>query len=308
MSNVVRVQNLGQILKEIKPTFDELAKVHNTVDHRREASFALEILENNEYLRSVAIKNQDSFRRAVINVAAIGLSLNPAMGLAYLLPRKNRVCLDISYRGLIAIAVDIGSIKWAMADIVREKDEFTYNGPGEKPLHKFNPFDEDRGEIIGAFCLTKMCSDEVLTTPMAIKEIYEIRGRSESYKSSKGSPWLTDEKEMIKKTLIRRASKMWPKAATDRRFTEAADVDRESDVISAPVELNTEKRKKQFRQISEMLLILNIDEEYYLTEKLPNIVRRKISCITELTDIEIDQIIVQLSQLVEERPKNENPT
>jgi recombination protein RecT len=38
-------------------------------------------------------------------VAAIGITLNPASKLAYLVPRDGMVCLDISYMGLLHRAV-----------------------------------------------------------------------------------------------------------------------------------------------------------------------------------------------------------
>jgi recombinational DNA repair protein RecT len=49
---------------------------------------------------------------------------------------------------------------------------------------------------------------------MQIDDIYDIRNRSSAWKSGRSCPWKTDEGEMIKKTVIKRAYKLWPK--TDR--------------------------------------------------------------------------------------------
>lgn len=303
MSNIERHNNLGQILVGIQPKFEKLASIHKAVHYRREASFALEILQGNDYLASVAMSNQTSFERAIINVAAIGLTLNPAHGLAYLIPRKKKVILDISYKGKIALAVEIGSIKWCMAELVYEKDIFKPKGAGLRPIHDYDPFLDDRGRVRGGYAIAKTNSNELIITYMSIKEIYLIRQRSEAWLSGKQNPWKTDENEMIKKTLIRRNSKLWPFTSTHNRerLDEVEKIESENDPIPELAPLDLEKRSGQIELIKDHLLRLNIDQDYYLLEKLPQIVRRKIESFTDLTDIEIDQIMVQLTQLNEEK-------
>jgi len=45
---------------------------------------------------------------------------------------------------------------------------------------------------------------------MTIDEVNQIKNRSESAKKGNG-PWITDYFEMVRKTVIKRASKYWPK-------------------------------------------------------------------------------------------------
>lgn len=298
-SNDLRLQNVQQILTIAEPSFNKLAEIHGAVDYRREASFAIEALNNNSFLSATAMKDQDSFKRAIINVAAIGLSLNPVLKLAYLVPRKGKVCLDISYMGLIALAVEANSIKWAIADVVRENDIFTYI-LGSNPVHEFGKFGSDRGKIIGAYCVAKTNQDEFITIQMSIDEIFKIRERSESYKKGTHSPWLTDESEMIKKTVIRRASKAWPKTSTRDRIEKAEGVMEEADpsLLASPV-VDSFKRDEQFNMIKTYLKMLDRTEDYYL-EHLSRVTRRQIKVFQELTDIEIDQAIIALAQLVDE--------
>lgn len=307
-SNVTRFQNIQQILTVIKPTFEEMAKIHGAVNYRQEASFAVEILQKNDYLAQAAMKDQDSFKRALINVAAIGLTLNPAYGLAYLIPRKGVVILDVSYKGKIALGVQCGSIKWCTAELVYEKDTFTVGASGEKPIHKYDPFDSDRGKLRGGYATAKTNADEFIISYMSLKQIEEIMKRSESVKAGSFSPWKTDFEEMVKKTLIRRNSKSWPYASTSNRerLDVAEKVEREVDPLPELVPIDPVLQSEKIEAIIYSLRILNIDETYYLAEKLPTILRREIKTFHDLTELELDQITVQLNQLVESKGKDEN--
>jgi recombination protein RecT len=175
----------------------------------KEAQFALQLLKANNFLRSTAQDNPDSLQNAITNIAAIGISLNPAVKEAYLVPRGKMVCLDISYIGLVKLATDTGSIQWVQAEVVKEKDTFEYLGVGKAPLHKMNPFGE-RGGVVGVYCVAKLASGESLCTIMSRGECDAIRDKSSQ--AAKSGPWVQFYEEMLKKTVIKRASKLWPKS------------------------------------------------------------------------------------------------
>jgi len=219
-----------------KASFNEVNSAHNLLDYKKEAMFAMQAIKNNDYLMSVANNNPNSLRDAVVNIAAIGLSLNPAEKLAYLVPRRtgqkdknnNKLmgaCLDISYIGMIRLATDTGSIMWAKAELVHENDVFVWHGATEKPeFTSPNPFDP--GPVIGVYCVAKTKEGDYLSGKMSIKEVYDIRDRSESFKAYakenwKLTPWVTDEGEMIKKTIIKREAKTWPKSDKTGRLENA---------------------------------------------------------------------------------------
>lgn len=183
-----------------------------------EAGFAMEILTNpkNDYALGCARNYPDSVSNAVRNVAAIGLSLNPALKHAYLVPRDGRICLDIGYLGLIELAVASGSILWAQAQVVHQSDIFKRLGIDKAPQHEFDDFADDRGDLRGVYCVAKTHSGDYLTHAMKIGKVYAIRDRSDAWKSFvakkiKSCPWSTDPEEMIKKTCAKQGSKWWPK-------------------------------------------------------------------------------------------------
>lgn len=211
MSNIAIIKDEIYALRD---TFQSRL-TNNNLNFEVEAGFAVQQLEANDYLLTVAMGNRQSVINAVTNVAAIGISLNPARKQAYLVPRDKKVCLDISYIGLVDLATQSGSIVWAKAELVYAADNFQMGEPGTMPKHQFNPFERDRGDVIGAYVVAKTPGGEYLCDAMSINEINSIRDRSSAWKAwmkdKRSCPWVTDPGEMAKKTVIKRASKLWPK-------------------------------------------------------------------------------------------------
>jgi recombination protein RecT len=208
---------MSEALALINAERDRFAAVCSdpSIEFEREASFAMQVLSGSEYLMSVAMRNKASLQAAIVNVAAIGISLNPAAKLAYLVPRKNQICLDISYMGMMHLAQQTGAIVWGQALVVRQQDTFELRGIDQPPIHKFNPFAEDRGEVIGVYVVVKCDNGDYLTHAMPISKVFEIRDRSEAWKAYQKNgtkcPWVTDEEEMVKKTCVKQAAKYWPR-------------------------------------------------------------------------------------------------
>jgi recombination protein RecT len=210
MSNI---QVIEDDLRALQPTFERVA-VDTSINFEREFGFAMQILSGNDYLVKVALANRQSLADAITNVSSLGVSLNPAKKQAYLVPRKGKICLDVSYMGLVHLATMSGSIQWAQAKIVRRGETFRLHGYDKSPTHESDPFSESPGDIVGVYVVAKTSSGDFLTHTMRISEVYDIRDRSEAWKGyqAKGTkcPWVTDEGEMIKKTCVKQASKYWP--------------------------------------------------------------------------------------------------
>lgn len=213
MNDLVLIETAVQ---EARAQF-EAVTVDRSIQFEREAKFAVQALTANDFTLRVAKQNPQSVINAVSNIAAIGLSLNPAKRQAYLVPRDGRICLDIGYIGLLDLAIESGSIRWGQAELVHEADRFTLNGVDQPPTHGRDPFKTDRGPVIGAYVVVKTCDGDYLTTCMATAELLSIRDRSSAWKNGQKGPWKTDEGEMMKKTVVKRAYKLWPK--TDRLST-----------------------------------------------------------------------------------------
>ena len=177
-----------------------------SINWGKESQFAIQAFQKNDYLAKIATSNPISAQNAIINVAAIGITLNPASKLAYLVPRDGGVCLDISYMGLLHIAQQSGSILWGQCKLVHANDTYESNGLDKAPTHKYQAFGE-RGAIVGGYCTVKTPDGDYLTEEMNLSDIKKVAATS---KAKKG-PWQTFWEEMARKTIVKRASKYWPK-------------------------------------------------------------------------------------------------
>lgn len=219
---VAKSKHWHQIIESSKDKF-----TGSNLDFVQEQVFATQQLMNNSYLLDVAKGNLPSLRLAMYNVAAVGLSLNPQQGLAYLVPRRlkrnedPKVMLDISYRGLITIGVETGAIRWAKAELVYEQDKFIYKGPAEKPEHFCDPFSTERGLVRGGYCIAELPSGGVLVEAMSKADMDKIRDVSEAFKKGFG-PWVDWADQMQLKSIVKRASKWWPKSTA--RMAKALEI------------------------------------------------------------------------------------
>ncbi|MCP4256591.1 MAG: hypothetical protein GY774_03580, partial [Planctomycetes bacterium] len=232
---VEEAANPYQLIDRAKKQFMKIAADEMTgINFEKESMFAYQALVKNDFILKTAMNNKQSVFNAVINIASVGLSLNPATSYAYLVPRDKAICLDISYQGLIKIATDSGSIMWAKADIVYSEDEFKYHGPAEKPEHTANPFG-DRGDFIGVYCIAKTHDGDYLVETIKSDEILRIMNESSTIKWAKSekdkekSPWTRYFGEMAKKTVIKRASKTWPKTEQHERIQKAVEIIHETE-------------------------------------------------------------------------------
>ena len=300
MNQVTQYQNPGEIIYAQQQHFESVAP--KDINFTKEAEFAVQILQGNSYSARIAMQNQQSLVAAIRNVAAIGISLNPAAKHAYLVPRGGKICLDVGYMGLMHIATESGSILWVQCEIVYENDTYCNNGVDKPPTHKRNKFNKKtRGEPIGAYCVAKTCDGSFLTEEMDIDEIHAIRARSESFKKGGTSPWGTDYGEMVRKTVIKRAYKYWPKtdrinAAVDMLNTqEGIDFKSEQSAGRDVTPINDET----IGSIQQALQVLGRPVEGALNHFSSTLFKRGVNDLSDLTAEEAGKMLATLNQMVD---------
>jgi recombination protein RecT len=161
--------------------------------------------------------------REVSKAAALGLFLDPQLGEAYIVEaynyktRNTEPQLRIGYQGMVKLARQSGEVKHIYAHEVHANDHIEATLGADKTLvHKPQLF-SDRGPIIGYYAVAKFADGDFDFEPMDLAQIHGIRDRSDGFKAFtdkkiKSTPWVTDESEMAKKTVIRRLTKRIPKS------------------------------------------------------------------------------------------------
>ena len=299
MNQVIQYQNPGEIIYAEQQHFESVAP--KDINFAKEAEFAVQILQGNSYSARIAMQNQQSLVAAIRNVAAIGISLNPAAKHAYLVPRGGKICLDVGYLGLLHIATESGSILWAQCKIVYANDNYRSNGVDKAPTHEYSPFTKNRGEPVGAYCVAKTHDGSFLTEEMDIESIHAIRARSESFKKGGTSPWGTDYGEMVRKTVIKRAYKYWPKSD---RMTAAVDMLNQQEGIDFKSEQSSGRditpiNDETIGSIQQALQVLGRPVDGALNHFSSTLFKRTVSDLADLTAEEAGKMLATLNQMVD---------
>lgn len=223
----------NEIQTQVHDTFKAIAprlmQFMDTATIVKECNFAMQAFNRNSYLDS---STPTSKQQAVLNVAQIGLTLNPVLKYAYLVPRysNNQVeCfLEPSYQGLVKLITDTGSAKSVTAYPVYDGDLFE-STLGTKPdiMHKPKFLSKTLTHV---YAVANLQDGSQMMEIMHITEVHAIRDKSEGYKSfvagkAKSCIWVDHEPEMARKTVIKRLCKYLPKTEMWDKLATAIDLD-----------------------------------------------------------------------------------
>jgi len=172
--------------------------------------------------------NKLSVLKAAKRMAELGTEIVGAGG-AWLVPYKDVLTVIPDWRLIVKKAREAGVIKHATAEAVYDKDVFSYErGMNPNLIHKPSM---KRGELVAVYCIYTLPDGSKDFVVMTKDEIDGIRGRS---KASSSGPWVSDYEEMAKKTVIRRALKIFEGASSE--FAKVIDADNESSGIELAFE------------------------------------------------------------------------
>ncbi len=203
------LQTLQVLLDKAKPTIAKLLG-SDLLTAERLAKVAFNCVSRTPRLQQCS---GVSIVRAVIQSAELGLEPGSALGDAYLVPYRNsktgmyEAQFQPGYRGLARLAIEEGLAKKIDTMCVFENDEFGWDDRvlPPKPKHKPCGLLQERGKLIGAYCVMTLPDGSQKWEVMTLAEIHHVRNKS---KSKDDGPWKTDENEMARKTVWKRASKM----------------------------------------------------------------------------------------------------
>lgn len=221
-------------------------------DFMREVSFAVQHAHKSPYLQKATTQ---SFLKAVMNLAQVGLTLNPVSKFAALVPRYNKdlqvveAVLEPMYQGLQKLLTDSGAVKDISCHVVYTGDAFKFDYSLPNPIDTHVPYflqvpPQVKGTLKAAYSRAKLKDGSLHVEVMSYTDICEIRDRSESYKAYKEGKiktciWVTDEAEMCRKTVIKRHYKYLPKSSELDKFERAIDLDNRANGFDEPIDFGT---------------------------------------------------------------------
>lgn len=212
---------------------------------KKEISFAVQQINGNKQLIKTDVMSRIN---AVINIANIGLTLNPASNEAYLIPRWNSATrvtectLMPSYIGLMKLIMKNSDVIDVMCNVVHKGDDITVELTNSKnPVQHNYSFDHSE-EIVGAYAVATFKDGTKHAEVMRLFDLDRIREMSESYKAYKAGKmsscvWVDHYSEMCRKTVIRRLAKYLPRTKSNKELDNAVELDNLD--FSAPVWLTS---------------------------------------------------------------------
>ena len=170
---------------------------------------------------------------SIIQASTLGLEPDGTLGMAYLVPYKNQVTLQIGYRGFIELARRSGTIKSIRARTVDAADDFSFQyGMHETIEHIPSP--NPTGDITHVYGIAEYKEGGYSLEVMSRAQVEEIQKSVRN----KGNVWRDHWGEMARKTVIRRLFKYLPvsvellgRAAQIDEYNEAGIDTGASDII-----------------------------------------------------------------------------
>ncbi len=216
----------------------------------------------------------ESFVRAAFQYAQAGLSTNPLLGQAWMLPRwnSNRKCKEVNfqigYRGLKTLALRSAEVLDIDARIVYQNDIFSHDFTKiitvengfilvTQPL-THNPAENEKGNIVKVYAEALLKKDNVITRKHIVMTIKEVEAHRDKYSKTKsGGVWIDNFEEMAKKTVLTKLCKELPLSTEQQRAIEVQEEHRKPEEIEQMVNSAIEVEEKE----QTLLIEQNITEK-----------------------------------------------
>lgn len=202
---------MALLITKMTPELARALPKHLTAD--RMARIVLTAIRINPKLAECT---QASFLGCVLSCAMLGLEPNTPLGLAYLIPRKNKhnankqeCTLQIGYQGMIDLAGRAGVNVFAYA--ARKGDDFRFQlGMEPNIWHIPSEAAERESQPITHSYAVAVLPDGRRT--FTVLTLAQVQARRERSPAKDEGPWITDFEAMCLKTAVRAHFKWMPKS------------------------------------------------------------------------------------------------
>ena len=185
--------------------------------------------------------SKTSFAKVCMAVAALGLDPSPEKQLIYLIPRSGALTIQVSYKGLMAIAKRNGA-KTIVANVVRKSEV-----EGGTFLYELQPVPSithrgtlATGEVVGAYCVVEMTDGARHQVVIGRDEI--DAARKCAHGGGKMGPWKDHFSAMARKTAVRTLLRSGSVPLSEDM---ARGLSMDEDEVSEPVVIDVNDRTRE---------------------------------------------------------------
>jgi recombination protein RecT len=209
----------------------------SNIDPERLMKVVLQTISRSDELMRCTTTPQGrlSIYRAIHEAASVGLEPTGAVGGAHLVPYGGEAQLIYDYRGLIQLARRSGEVRKVVARVVRTRDHFEVTQGSTEELVHVPYLDGDAGAPTHVYCVVTFRDGTTQFDWDTWAWVQTVKRRAPG--GGRRGPWSTDEVEMAKKSIIRRAMKLVPQAvevATAIAYEEAREAHTAPVAVPAP--------------------------------------------------------------------------
>jgi len=180
--------------------------------------------------------SRESFVKAVLQSAELGLDCSGNLGSAYLVPffnkktRMTEATFIPGYRGLIDLARRSGQVARIEAHLIHERDDYSVEFGTEPKLTHIPTLTGDPGPVVAAYMVAELGGGAKQVEVMTRAELDGIKARRQGRRiSGRG---VTDEGEMQRKSVVRRGVKYLP-LSPEKASDLAKALEYDGDIIDA---------------------------------------------------------------------------
>ncbi len=230
-----KVKNIRALVTARMPHLKNV--IQRGIDPERFAKIAVTVIAKSDRLLDCT---QQSLLGCLMQSAQLGLDLDPALGLAYMVPYKTTATFVPGYKGLMELARRSHGVSRIVARAVYEADDFDFElGTNDWIHHK--PKDGDRGALTHVYAVAHLVPPNVLDmrrtgrstwepSPATVEFVVLTKADVEKFRArslaKNNGPWVTDYEAMALKTAVRRLTTWLPKNA---ELSRAVRLDEQAD-------------------------------------------------------------------------------
>ncbi len=229
---------MNELVKQIKQSMEAdnfkkafLSVIKDDVVFKKETGFAMLAISGNAKLQGCSI---ESILKSIYHVATTGLTLNPVMRFAALVPRWTPAGTECSlmpmYQGLVQLVTDSGSATSIRTHVVYEGDTFAVE-LGDVYKIKHEPSFKTRN-MSHVYAIARLHDNSTIIEVMTKEEVDYVRSFSETYKAflagkikKENVIWENWYEEMARKTVLKRLIKYLPKSMQYDKIAAVLNVD-----------------------------------------------------------------------------------